>query len=42
MNVMILDTNIPQNEGILKVSVTKRMKISTKTIYSYTLLAGKA
>ena len=31
MDVMILDTNIQQNEGILKLSVTKHMKISTKT-----------
>ena len=31
MDVMSLDTNIQQNEGILKLSVTKHMKISTKT-----------
>ena len=42
MDVMSLDTNIQQNEGILKLSVTKHMKISTKTTYSYTLLAGNA
>ena len=42
MDVMSLDTNIQQNEGILKLSVTKRIKISTKTTYSYTLLAGNA
>ena len=42
MDVMSLDTNIPQNEGILKLSVTKHMKISTKTTHSYTLLAGNA
>ena len=36
MDVMSLDTNIPQNEGILKLSVTKHMKISTKTTHSYT------
>ena len=30
-DVMSLDTNIQQNEGILKLSVTKHMKISTKT-----------
>ena len=29
MDVMNLDTNIQQNEGILKLSVTKHMKIST-------------
>ena len=39
---MSLDTNIQQNEGILKLSVTKHMKISTKTTHSYTLLAGNA
>ena len=39
MDVMSLDTNIQQNEGILKLSVTKHMKISTKTTHSYTLLA---
>ena len=39
---MSLDTNIPQNEGMLKLSVTKHMKISTKTTHSYTLLAGNA
>ena len=42
MDVMSLDTNIQQNEGILKLSVTKHMKISTKTTHSYTLLAGNA
>ena len=42
MDVMSLDTNIPQNEGILKLSVTKHMKISTKTTHSFTLLAGNA
>ena len=42
MDVMSLDTNIPQNKGILKLSVTKNMKISTKTTFSYTLLAGNA
>ena len=42
MDVMSLDTNIPQNEGILKLSVTKHMKISTKTTHSLTLLAGNA
>ena len=42
MDVMSLDTNIPQNEGILKLSVTKHMKISTQTTHSYTLLAGNA
>ena len=31
MDVMSLDTNIQQNKGILKLSVTKHMKISTKT-----------
>ena len=31
MDVMSLGTNIEQNEGILKLSVTKHMKISTKT-----------
>ena len=40
MDVMSLDTNIQQNEGILKLSVTKHMKISTKITHSYTLLAG--
>ena len=39
---MSLDTNIQQNEGILKLSVTKHMKISTKTTHSYTLLPGNA
>ena len=34
MDVMSLDTNIQQNEGILKLSVTKHMKISTKTTHS--------
>ena len=42
MDVMSLDTNIQQNEGILKLSVTKHMKISTKTTHSYTLLAGNS
>ena len=42
MNVTSLDTNIQQNAGILKLSVTKHMKISTKTTHSYTLLAGNA
>ena len=42
MDVMSLDTNIQQNEGILKLSVTKQMKISRKTTHSYTLLAGNA
>ena len=42
MDVMSLDTNIPQNEGILKLSVTKHMEISTKTTHFYTLLAGNA
>ena len=40
MDVMSLDTNIQLNEGILKLSVTKHMKISTKTTHSYTLLAS--
>ena len=40
MDVMILDTNIQQSEG--KLSVTKHMKISTKTTHSYTLLARNA
>ena len=35
MDVMSLDTNIQQNEGILKLSVTKHMKSSTKTTHSY-------
>ena len=39
---MSLDTNIQQNESILKFSVTKHMKIWTKTTHSYTLLAGNA
>ena len=39
---MSLDTNIQQNEGILRLSVSKHMKISTKTTHSYTLLAGNA
>ena len=39
---MSLDTIIQQNEGILKLSVIKNMKISTKTTHSYTLLAGSA
>ena len=42
MNVMSLDTNIQQNEGILELSVTKHMKMCTKTTHSYTLLAGNA
>ena len=42
MDVMSLDTNIPQNEGILKLSVTKHVKISTKISHPYTLLAGNA
>ena len=42
MDVMGLDTNIQQNEGILKLSVAKHMKISTKTTHSYKLLAGNA
>ena len=42
MDVMSLDTNIQQNEVILKLSVTKHMKISTKTAHSYTLLARNA
>ena len=42
MDVMSLDTNKEQNEGILKLSVTKHMKISTKTTHSYTLLAGNS
>ena len=42
MDVMSLDTNIQQNEGILKLSVTKHLKISTKTTHPYTLLAGNA
>ena len=42
MDVMSLDTNIQQNEGILKLSVTTHMKISTKTTHSYTLLAGNS
>ena len=42
MDVMSLDTNIQQNEGILKLSVTKHMKISPKKTHSYTLLAGNA
>ena len=42
MDVLSLDTNIQQNEGILKFSVTKHMKISTKTTHSYKLLAGNA
>ena len=42
MDVMSLDTNIQQNEGILKLSATKSTKISTKTTHSYTLLAGNA
>ena len=40
MDVRSLDTNIRQNEGILKLSVRKHMKISTKT--THTLLAGNA
>ena len=42
MDVMSLDTNIPQNEGILKLSVTKHMKMSTKITHSFTVLAGNA
>ena len=42
MDLVSLDTNIQQNDGILKLSVTKHMKISTKTTHSYTLLAGNA
>jgi len=42
MDVMSLDINIQQNEGILKLSVTKHTKISTQTTHSYTLLAGNA
>ena len=42
MDVMSLDTNIRQNEGILKLSVTKHMKMSTKTTHSFTSLAGNA
>ena len=42
MDVMSFDTNIQQNKGILKLSVTKHMKISTKTTHSNTLLAGSA
>ena len=42
MDVMSLDTNIQQNKGLLKLSVTKHMKTSTKTTHSYTLLAGNA
>ena len=42
MYVMSLDTIIQQNEGILKLSVIKNMKISTKTTHSYTLLVGSA
>ena len=42
MDVMSLDTNIQQNEGILKLSVTTHMKISTKITHSYTLLAGNS
>ena len=34
MDVMSLDTNIQQNEGILKLSATKHMKISKKTTHS--------
>ena len=41
MDVMSVDTNIPQNEGI-KIICKAYMKISTKTTYSYTLLAGNA
>ena len=40
MDVMSLDTNIPQNEGI-KI-ICKAYDISTKTTYSYTLLARNA
>ena len=42
MDVMSLDTNIQQNKCILKLSVTKHMKVSTKRTHSYTLLAGNA
>ena len=42
MDVTSLDTNIQQNEGILKLSVTTHMKISTKITHSYTLLAGNS
>ena len=42
MDVVSLDTNTQQNDGILKLSVTKHMKISPKTTHSYTLLAGNA
>ena len=41
MDVMSLDTNI-QQKGILKLSVARHMKISTKTTHSYILLAGNA
>ena len=40
MDVVSLDTNIQQNEGILKSSVTKHMKISTKTAHSYISLSA--
>ena len=33
MDVMSLDTNIQQNEGILKLSVAKHMKMPTKTTH---------
>ena len=39
---MSLETNVLQNEGIMKLSVTKHMKLSKKTTHSYTLLAGNA
>ena len=42
MDVMSLDKNIPQNEGVLKLPVSKHMKISTNTSHSYTVLAGNA
>ena len=40
MDVTSLDKNIQQNVVILKLSVTKNMKVSTT--HSYTLLAGNA
>ena len=40
MDVISLDKNIQQNVVILKLSVTKNMKVSTT--HSYTLLAGNA
>ena len=42
MDVMSLDTNMQQNEGMLKLNVTKHVKISKKTTHSYRLLAGNA